>query len=130
MSPRVQGTLGAQDQADMYTIWRKPGQHRFELEIRGEGAATLVLETSRSGETLNPAAAAWRAIEERLAVRAGSRISGVVTVPEVPLDGSSNLEWVQLRVRIIRAVPVKSVEYDFYLAPGEPAPSPSPPSPA
>jgi hypothetical protein len=118
MSPRVHGTLEGADQADTYMLWRRPGPHRFELDVRGEGAVSFVLEGLRPGEILNPESdGAWRTIEERTDVRSGARVSGTVVIPQAPIGDLASLEWVQLRVRISRAVPDKAVEYDFSLAP-------------
>jgi hypothetical protein len=128
MSTKVQGTLDGQDQADTYTLWRKPGQYRYELDVRGEGAAALRLEALRpAGDGKTGTAGGWQIIEERPSVPCGSRLTGVVTVPEVPIDASLNVEWVQLRLRISRAVPTRAVEYEFYLDPGDPVPGTPPP---
>jgi hypothetical protein len=128
VSPKVQGTLDGQDHADSYTLWRRPGRLRYELDVRGEGAVNLLLEALRLGSGGKAGTAAgWQVIEERPSVRCGSKLTGMVTVPEVPIDASLKVEWVELRLRISRAIPSKAVEYEFYLDPGDPVPGAPPP---
>lgn len=123
VSPKVQGTLDGQDHADTYTLWRKPGQYRYELEVSGAGALNLRLEACRTtGDGKSGAASGWQVIEERLSIPCGSNVTGAVSVPEVPIDALLKVEWVQLRLRISRAVPTKAVGYEFTIDPGNPEP--------
>jgi hypothetical protein len=116
MPTRVRGTLDDQDYSDTYTLWRRPGQYRFELRVDGEGAAALALESLRPGGGGKPDdAGRWRPIEERPSIPPGSRIRGVADVGAEPLDPIAPLQWVQVRVRISRAVPTKPVVYEFSL---------------
>jgi hypothetical protein len=127
MSPRVRGTLDGQDHADTYALFRKPGQYRYELEVRGEGAVSLLLEAFRPGGGTSPESiAGWQVLAEQPSAPAGSRVSGSVTVPEASIAADSKVDWVRLRLRISRTVPTQSVEYEFYLDPGDHGPAPAP----
>jgi hypothetical protein len=126
MSTSVRGTFNGQDRSDTYALWRKPGQYRFKMDVRGEGAVSLLLEAFfPGGETQSPAGG-WLALADLPSARSGSTIAGQVTVPEVQIDPASKLEWVRLRLRISRIEPSQSVEYEFYLDPGEQGSVPAP----
>ncbi len=127
MSPKVRGTLDGQDRADTYTLWRKPGQYRYELEVRGEGSVSLLLEAFCPGGAVNPdSGGGWHVIAQQSSALSGSRAAGLAIVPEARIDPTSTLEWVQLRLRISRTVPTRSVDYEFYLDPGDQGLAPAP----
>lgn len=121
MSTSVRGTLDGQDRGDTYSLWRKPGQYRYKMDVRGEGTVSLLLEAFSPGgvEPYGPARG-WLALVDLPSTRSRSTIAGQVTVPEVHIDPASKLEWVRLRLRISRIAPTQSVEYEFHLDPGEP----------
>lgn len=116
MSTKVHGALGEQDESDTYTLWRRPGQCGYVLSVRGEGAVEFRLEVHHPGRQDGPEPRGiWRVIEHRRSVVGGSRAEAPVMIPEVELGTSEKAVWVQLRVRISRAVRSKTVEYDFFL---------------
>ncbi len=126
MSPRVRGTLDGRDRADTFVLWRKPGQYRYDLEVRGEGSVSMLLEAFTPGGTENPTLAGeWLPLANQPSAR-GSATSGLIIVPELRIDPTSRLEWVRLRLRISRIAPTQSVEYKFYLDPGEHGSAPAP----
>lgn len=129
MSPRVRGTLDGQDRADTCTFWRRPGRYGYELEVRGEGAANFSLEALRAGGTGGTEPnGGWQPIEGWSSVRSGSPVAGVIAVPKDQAEPSPNPAWVQLRLRVSRTSPNHTVQYEFYLDPGEIAPGPGGPS--
>jgi hypothetical protein len=126
MSTRVRGTLDGQDRADTYALWRAPGHYRFELDVQGDGAVSLLLEARCSDGARSPGSTGgWKVIAERTTARSGLKITGLVTVPEVRINSAAKLGWVELRLRISRTTPAQSVEYEFYLDPGDQGPSPA-----
>ena len=127
MSTSVRGTFNGHDRADTYALWRKPGQYRYKMDVRGEGAVSLLLEAfSPGGAEAKAEPGGWLALADLPSARSGSTVAGVVTVPEMQIDPASKLEWVRLRLRISRIEPSQSVEYEFYLDPGEQGSVPAP----
>jgi hypothetical protein len=112
MSTMLRGRLGAEDHADVYTVWRRPGRCAYELVVRGGGAARLVVEVAEV-----PAGAGWRVIEDGAPVTTGSRRRGAFDVPGTELAPGSTAPWVQARLRVVRLDPPIAAEYELTLDP-------------
>ena len=115
MATKVQGKLEADDVADTFTVWRKPGVCRLEVAVRGEGAVRCMVEALDPTDGTDPSSRpGWRTLEDSPPIPDGAGHQGIISVPEMELTPSTKSPYIQLRIRLLR-VGVGPVEYDLQL---------------